>query len=67
MVVIVMFMQDDAIVKQIFNMRIRCEKMTTHKREVNHNFIDFKKAFDGVWQKALLKMRKNNIDMSESP
>uniref|UniRef100_H3A4I6 Reverse transcriptase domain-containing protein n=1 Tax=Latimeria chalumnae TaxID=7897 RepID=H3A4I6_LATCH len=39
--------------EQIFNLRILVEKHLEHQKPVFHNFIDFKKAFDRVWQKAL--------------
>eukprot|EP00794_Sanderia_malayensis_P020946 gene20945-biopygen15452 len=49
-------------VEQISNCRILCEKFRDHNREVHHNFVDFKKAFDRVWRKALwATMRKHNI------
>ena len=45
--------------KQIFNLRILCEKYLQHQQNV---FIDFKKAFDRVWHAALwATMRKYNI------
>jgi len=49
-------------VEQILNVRILCEKYIEHGRELNHNFIDFKKAFDWVWHEGLwVVMRKHNI------
>ncbi|GFR65860.1 endonuclease-reverse transcriptase [Elysia marginata] len=36
-------------VEQIFNCRILIEKHMQHQRDLFHNFIDFKKAFDRVW------------------
>ena len=33
-------------VEQIFNCRLIIEKHLQHQRELHHNFIDFKKAFD---------------------
>ena len=37
--------------------------MSEHQKEKHHNFIDFKKVFDRVWQQALWKiMRKYNIN-----
>lgn len=40
-------------VEQIFNCRIMMEKHLQHQRELYHNFIDFKKAFDRVWHEGL--------------
>ena len=39
--------------EQIFNLRILCEKYSQHQLNLYHVFIDFKKAFDRVWHKAL--------------
>jgi len=39
--------------EQIFNLRILCEKLGQHQRNIYHVFIDFKKAFDRVWHEAL--------------
>ena len=48
--------------KQIFNLRILCEKYLQHQQNLYHVFIDFKKALDRVWHAALLAtMRKYNI------
>ena len=48
--------------EQIFNLRILCEKYLQHQQNLYHVFIDFKKAFDSVWQTALwATMRKYNI------
>ena len=38
--------------KQIFNLRILCEKYLQHQQDLYPVFIDFKKAFDGVWHAA---------------
>ena len=39
------------------------EKHSEHPKELYHNFIDFKKAFDRVWQEGLWRVLKNtNID-----
>ena len=49
--------------EQIFNLRILCEKYLQHQQNLYHVFIDFKKAFDRVWHKALwAAMRKYNIN-----
>ena len=48
--------------KQIFNLRILCEKYLQHQQNVYQVVIDFKKAFDRVWLAALwATMRKYNI------
>ena len=48
--------------KQIFNLRILCEKYFQHQQDLYHVFIDFKKAFDRVWHAALwTTMKKYNI------
>ena len=48
--------------KQIFNLRILCEKYLQHQQDLYHVFIDFKKAFDRVWNAALwATMKKYNI------
>ena len=39
--------------EQIFNIRILIEKCLQHQQDLYHNFIDFKKAFDRVWQAGL--------------
>lgn len=40
-------------VEQIFNSRVLIEKHLQHQRDLFHNFIDFKKAFDRVWHDGL--------------
>ena len=48
--------------EQIFNLRILCEKYYQHQQDLYHVFIDFKKAFDRVWDAALwATMKKYNI------
>ena len=39
--------------EQIFDLGILCEKYLQHRQDLDHVFIDFKKAFDGVWHAAL--------------
>ena len=39
--------------EQIFNLQILCEKYLQHQQDLYHVFIDFKKAFGGVWRAAL--------------
>ena len=49
--------------EQIFNLRILCERYLQHQQDLYHVFIDFKKAFDRVWHKALWStMRLYNIN-----
>ena len=48
--------------KQIFNLRILCEKYLQLQQDLYHVFIDFKKAFNRVWHAALwATMKKYNI------
>ena len=47
------FREGRSITKQIFNLRILCEKYLQHQEDLYHVFIDFKKAFDRVWYAAL--------------
>jgi len=48
--------------EQIFNIRILGEEYINHQKELHHNFIDFKKAFDRVWHEALwATLKKHNI------
>ena len=48
--------------KQIFNLRILCEKYLQHQLDLYHVFIDFKKAFGRVWHAALwATMKKHNV------
>ena len=48
--------------KQIFNLRILCEKYFQHQQNRYHVIIDFKKALDRVWHAALwASMKKYNI------
>ena len=49
--------------EQIFNLRILCQGYLQHQQDLYHVFIDFKKAFDRVWHKALWStMRLYNIN-----
>ena len=51
-----------SITEQIFNLCILYEKYLQHLQDLYHVFIDFKKAFDRVWQAALwATMKKYNI------
>ena len=48
--------------EQIFNLRILREKCLQHQQNLHYVFIDFNKASDRVWHKALWStMRKYNI------
>ena len=47
------FRSGGSIMEQIFNLRVLCEKYNQHQQDIFHVFIDFKKAFDRVWHKAL--------------
>ena len=50
-------------VEQIFTCRILMEKHLQHQRDLFHNFIDFKKAFDRVWHDGLWQvLRKFGIE-----
>ena len=52
-------------VEQIFNLRIICEKYRELNKELHHNFIDFKKAFDRVWHEGMWAvLEKHNISKS---
>ena len=44
--------------EQIFNLRILCERNVQHQQDLYHVFIDFRKAFDRVWHKALWSTMK---------
>lgn len=46
-------------VEQIFNCRILMEKHLQHQRDLFHNFIDFKKAFDRVWHEGLWQVLRD--------
>ena len=47
--------------EQIINLRILREKYLRHQQDLYHAFIDFKKAFDGVWHAALWATMKKYI------
>jgi len=50
-------------VEQILNCHILIEKHLEQQRELYHNFIDFKKAFDRVWHDGLWHvMRDFNVE-----
>ena len=48
--------------EQIFKLRILCGKYLQYQQDLYNVFIDFKKAFDGVWHAALwATMKKDNF------
>ncbi|XP_063598641.1 uncharacterized protein LOC134775115 [Penaeus indicus] len=47
--------------EQICNLRILSEKYQEHQKPLYHNSIDFKKAFDRVWHKALWTVMRKYI------
>ena len=56
------FRKGHSTVEQIFNLRMLSEKFRTDQKPLFHNFIDFKKAFDRVWQEGMCAiMRLFNI------
>ena len=56
------FIADRSTTKQIFNLRILCEKYLQHQQDLYHVFTDFKKAFHRVWRAVLwATMKKYNI------
>jgi hypothetical protein len=57
------FRSQRSTTEQIFNLRLLVEKHLEHQKELYHNFIDFKKAFDRVWHEGLWRVLKEyNID-----
>ena len=60
---IVRFSKGRSTTEQITNLRILCEKFKEKGKTLYHNFIDYRKAFDRVWQETLWAvMKKHNID-----
>ena len=56
------FRKGRSTAEQIFNLRMLSEKFRTDQKPLFHNFIDFKKAFDRVWQEGVCAiMRMFNI------
>ena len=43
-------------VEHIFNGFVITEKLLQHRRNLFHNFTDFKKAFDRIWHAGLWKV-----------
>ena len=57
------FRLDRSTVEQIFNCPVIIEKHMRNQRNLFHNFIDFKKAFDRVWNAGLWQVLTScNID-----
>ena len=49
--------------EQIFNVRLIIEKHLLQQKDLLHNFIDFKKAFDHIWHEGLWQVMRNyNFD-----
>ena len=58
------FREERSTTEQICNVRMPGEKFRDHQLELDHNFVDFRKAFDRVWRKALWSiMKKHNISL----
>ena len=53
------FRKSRSTIEQILNCRILMEKHIENNKDVYHNFIDFKKAFDCVWHKGLWQSMYN--------
>ena len=53
------FRKSRSTIEQILNCRIHMEKHIENNKDVYHNFIDFKKAFDRVWHKGLWQSMYN--------
>ena len=47
------FRKNRSTTEQIRNCRLIMEKHIDQQRQVYHNFIDYKKAFDRVWHEGL--------------
>ena len=47
------FRKGRSTVEQIFNLRQISEKYIQHQKVLFASYVDFKKAFDRVWHKAL--------------
>ena len=57
------FRKNRNIIEHIFNLRLICEKHNLQQKKLYHLFINFRKAFDRVWQKGRwFSMQKFNID-----
>ena len=52
------FRSGRSTVEHIFLNRVIIEGHLQHRRDLFHNFIDFKKAFDGVWHGGLWQVLK---------
>ena len=59
------FRSGRSTVEQITNVRILGEKYRNHQLELHHNFVNFRKAFDRVWRRALWTiLKKHNFGNS---
>jgi hypothetical protein len=47
------FRKGRSTTEQIFNLKVLCEKYRQRGKPVYHNFVDYKKCFDRIWQKGL--------------
>ena len=47
--------------EHILNSRILAEKYIEHVLKLYHNFIDYKKSFDRVWNEGLWNVMRNSI------
>lgn len=57
------FRRGRSTAEQIFNCRVLIEKHLEHQKELHHNFIDFRKAFDRVRHDGLWQVMRNfNIE-----
>lgn len=57
-----LFHSGQSTTEQIFIVRVLCEKYSQHQQDLHYVFIDFTKAFDGVWHDALwATMKKYNM------
>jgi hypothetical protein len=53
------FRQGRGTIDQIFVIRQLAEKYTEHNKVLYNNFIDFKQAFDSVWQQGLWQVLRH--------
>ena len=44
------FRSQRSVTEYIFNLRLLVEKYWEHEKDLYHNFINFKKAFAGLWR-----------------
>ena len=53
------FRKSRSTIGQILNCRLLMEKHLENRKDVYHNFIDFKKGFDRVWHEGLWQSMRN--------